>query len=409
MDLRPFWYWAGQTVWPGQSVGVGRVRFGFELLKGSDGARRGLLRTPHGVVSTPVFMPVGTQATVKTMAPWELRELGAEIILSNTYHLYLRPGSQPISEMGGLHEFMGWDGPILTDSGGFQVFSLEHLRRVDDEGVRFRSHLDGSEHLFTPEHVVAVQEQLGADIIMCLDVCSEAHDREALEGAIELTHRWAARCRDAQRRSDLALFGIVQGGVYADMRAVSADYLVSLDFPGYAIGGLSVGESKADMHRMLEVVAPRLPQDRPRYLMGVGSPEDLWECVARGVDMFDCVLPTRVARNGAAFTWEGRLNLRNARFARDGGPLMDDCDCMACRRFSRAYLRHLIQADEILGLRLVTAHNLRFLVRLMERIRAAIVADQFETEKAAFLRGYRTVDPEVRRANVEARKRSMGR
>jgi len=354
-------------------------------------------------------MPVGTQGTVKTMAPWELEDLGSEIILANTYHLYLRPGVDAIAGMGGLHAFMGWDGPILTDSGGFQVFSLEHLRRMDDEGVRFRSHLDGSEHCFTPELVVQAQEGLGADIIMCLDVCGEAHDRVALEVAVERTHRWAVRCREAQRRADQALFGIVQGGVYEDLRAKSADFLVSLDFPGYAIGGLSVGESKADMHRILEMTTARLPSDRPRYLMGVGSPEDLWECVARGVDMFDCVLPTRVARNGAAFTWDGRLNLRNARFANDAAPLMEDCDCLACRAFSRAYLRHLVLADEILGLHLVTAHNLRFFVRIMERIRSAINRGRFEQEKCEFLRRYTPVDPEIRRRNVEARNRSLGR
>ncbi len=354
-------------------------------------------------------MPVGTRATVKTMAPWEVRDLGAEIVLGNTYHLYLRPGSDRIARLGGLHSFMGWHGPILTDSGGFQVFSLQHLRRFDDDGVRFRSHIDGSEHYFTPELVVRAQEELGADIIMCLDVCADAHDRAGLEVALDRTHRWAERCREAQRRPDLTLFGIVQGGVYEDLRAASADYLVGLDFPGYAIGGLSVGESKEDMHRILEMTTPRLPQDRPRYLMGVGSPEDFWECVERGIDMFDCVLPTRVARNGAAFTWDGRANLRNARFADDPEPLMDDCDCPACRHFSCAYLRHLVQAEEILGLRLITAHNLRFFVRVMERIRSAIENGSFAEEKAEFLARYRTVDPGVRRANVEARRRSQGR
>jgi queuine tRNA-ribosyltransferase len=386
--------------------------FRFDLVlstAGPAGPRRGIVRTPHGAFATPVFMPVGTQATVKTMAPWDLRAVGAEIILSNTYHLYLRPGVETIAGLGGLHRFMGWDGPILTDSGGFQVFSLEHLRQVDDDGVRFRSHLDGSEHYFTPELVVRVQEALGADIIMCFDELAPPDDRGALEAALDRTHRWAERCLNAQTRRDQALFGIVQGGVFPDLRELSADVLVAMDFPGYAIGGLSVGESKADMHRMLEVTIPRLPEDKPRYLMGVGSPEDLWEGVARGVDMFDCVLPTRVARNGAAFTWEGRMNLRNARFATDPAPIMEDCDCLACSHFSRAYLRHLVQADEILGLHLVTAHNLRFLVRVMERIRTVIARGEFDQAKAEFLARYRTVDPEVRRRDLEARRRSLGR
>ncbi|NPV07858.1 MAG: tRNA guanosine(34) transglycosylase Tgt [Anaerolineae bacterium] len=393
--------------------GPGKERelaFSFDLLwaeAGPASPRRGIARTPHGTFATPAFMPVGTQATVKAMAPWDLRQAGVEIVLANTYHLYLRPGAEVIANLGGLHRFMGWDGPILTDSGGFQVFSLEHLRQVDEDGVRFRSHLDGSEHYFTPELVIQVQEALGADIIMCLDECAPPHDRQGLEAALDRTHRWAERCREAQRRPDQALFGIVQGGIYPDLRERSADFLVGLDFPGYAIGGLSVGESKEDMHRMLEVTVPRLPEGRPRYLMGVGSPEDLWESVARGIDMFDCVLPTRVARNGAAFTWEGRINLRNAQYARDPSPLMDDCDCLTCQHFSRAYLRHLFQANEILGLHLVTAHNLRFFVRVMERIRSAIARRRFGEARAEFLGRYRTVDQDARRSNRGTRRREM--
>ncbi|MHB0877647.1 MAG: tRNA guanosine(34) transglycosylase Tgt [Anaerolineae bacterium] len=386
------------------------MAFSFELLQGSvAGPRVGLMRTGHGNVATPVFMPVGTQATVKTMAPWELREIGAQIILGNTYHLYLRPGAEVIERLGGLHGFAAWPHPILTDSGGFQVFSLQHLRRITDEGVTFRSHIDGSEHFLTPERATHIQEQLGADIIMCFDECCQPTDRDTVTAAMERTHRWAARCREAQRRPDQALFGIVQGGVFADLRRQSAEALVALDFPGYAIGGLSVGESKADMHAMLEATLPGLPPDKPRYLMGVGSPEDLFEGVARGVDMFDCVLPTRVARNGAAFTPDGRMNLRNAAHSDDPRPIMDECDCPTCRRFSRAYLRHLIQADEILGHRLVTMHNLRFFIRLMSDIRQSIIRGNFDTMKQAFLSRYRSVDPEARRRNVEARQRSLGR
>jgi queuine tRNA-ribosyltransferase len=386
------------------------LTFSFELLIGGDrGPRLGLVRTPHGTIATPAFMPVGTQATVKTMAPWELRSLGAEIILSNTYHLYLRPGADIVASLGGLHGFMAWPCPILTDSGGFQVFSLQHLRKVTDEGVTFRSHIDGSEHFLSPQRAIEIEEKLGADIIMCFDECAEPGDRERIEAAMRRTHLWAARCQAAQKRQDQALFGIVQGGTYADLRQASAEYLTGLGFPGYAIGGLSVGESKDEMHAMLEVVTPILPPNKPRYLMGVGSPEDFVECVARGVDMFDCVLPTRVARNGAAFTPDGRMNLRNSQFASDPRPIMEDCDCPACRHFSRAYLRHLIQADEILGHRLITTHNLRYFLRLMADIRHSIAKDAFAGFRRDFLARYHVVDPGVRRKNVEARLRSHGR
>jgi len=368
------------------------MTFSFELIAEDTGtqARAGLLQTPHGQIPTPVFAPVGTQATVKTLTPDDLRAIGATLILSNTYHLYLRPGPELIADFGGLHQFMQWDGPILTDSGGFQVFSLESLREIDEDGVTFRSHLDGSKHRFTPERVVAIQEQLGADIIMAFDECPPPDDYEYNIAALNRTHRWAERCQAAQKRTDQALYGIVQGGVFADLRLQSAEFLTALDFPGYAIGGLSVGESKPQMHQMLEVLHPALPRHKPRYLMGVGSPEDLFECVARGIDQFDCVLPTRIARNGAVFTHRGRLNLRNARFANDPNPIDPDCDCYTCRTFSLAYLRHLLVAKEILALRLTTLHNLYFMLTLMGHIRRAISDGHFAAYKNSFLANYQT-------------------
>ena len=360
-------------------------------------ARAGLIHTPHGVVPTPAFIPVGTQATVKALTPRDLREVGASILLANTYHLYLRPGSEVIARLGGLHRFMGWDGPLITDSGGFQVFSLAELRKVDADGVTFRSHLDGSIHRLTPEKAIAIQEQLGADIILCLDECPEPMDRAYNEEALVRTHAWAARCREAQKRDDQALFGIVQGGIFPDLRRASAEYLVGLDFPGYAIGGLSVGEPKEKMHEMLEVMAECLPEDRPRHLLGVGAPEDFFECVARGVDMFDCVLPTRMARNGAVLTPTGRINLRNARYADDPAPIVEGCTCYTCRNFSRAYLRHLIKAGEILGLHLTTLHNLHFTLDLMRRIREAILAGTFSELKEEFLASYEARDYRMQR------------
>lgn len=368
-------------------------------------ARAGVFTTPHGEIQMPVFAPVGTQATVKTVSPDELEALGASLILANTYHLYLRPGAELIMRMGGLHEFMRWPHPILTDSGGFQVFSLQDLRRVDDDGVTFRSHLDGSEHRFTPERVVEIQEQLGADIIMCLDECAEPHDRRYNEQALQRTHRWAERCKVAQTRRDQALFGIVQGGIHPDLRAQSASFLTQLDFPGYAIGGLSVGETKEEMHTMLDVVIPLLPENKPRYLMGVGSPEDLFEGVSRGVDMFDCVLPTRTARNAGLFTRQGRINLRAARFAQDPGPIEEGCDCYTCQRFSRAYVRHLLRVQEFLGYRLATLHNLRFMIRLMDEIRRSILDGTFVEFKARFLSEYRVVPQEVRDAQRSPRRK----
>jgi queuine tRNA-ribosyltransferase len=367
-------------------------------------ARLGRIVTPHGEVATPAFAPVGTQATVKALDPRDLHELGAELILGNTYHLYLRPGADVVGELGGLHSFMGWEGPILTDSGGFQVFSLAQQRKVSDEGVTFRSHIDGSQHLFTPDMVIQVQEQLGADIIMVLDECAEPTDRSYNEQALARTHVWAERCRKAQTRTDQALFGIVQGGVFPDLRQQSAEFLVELDFPGYAIGGLSVGETKEQMHAMLDATIPILPVRKPRYLMGVGAPEDLLECVARGVDLFDCVLPTRLARNAALFTRKGRLNLRNARFERDALPIEEGCGCYTCRHFSRAYLRHLFRVGELLAYRLATIHNVHFLLQLMRDMRTAIAAGRFSSFKDGFLTDYPIIPHQVRAANRERRR-----
>jgi queuine tRNA-ribosyltransferase len=362
--------------------------FSFELTARSQRGRAGVLHTPHGDLPTPVFAPVGTQATVKAVTPQQLRELGATLVLANTYHLYLRPGSRRVAERGGLHAFMAWESPILTDSGGFQVFSLADRRSVDSDGVTFHSHLDGSLHRFTPESVIGVEEELGADIIMVLDECAEPHDRAYNELALQRTHAWAERSLRARTRDDQALFGIVQGGVFADLRARSAEFIASLGFPGIAIGGLSVGESKADMLAMLEVVDPRLPDDRPRYLMGVGSPEDLVEGVVRGIDLFDCVLPTRMARNHSALTRRGRLNLRNAAYADDERPVDPACDCYTCRTFTRAYLRHLIVAGEMLSATLLSIHNLRCLVSLAEDLRTAVQEGTLADFAAAFRAGY---------------------
>ncbi len=373
----------------------------FDLLA-RDAASRGrvgVIHTPHGDVPTPVFCPVGTQATVKALSPRELVELDTPLILANTYHLYLRPGADLIARMGGLHRFMSWDRPILTDSGGFQVFSLQGLRQVSDDGVTFRSHLDGSTHHFSPELVVDVQEKLGSDIAMVLDECAEPHDYAYNVEALRRTHLWAERCLRAHKRRDQALFGIVQGGIFEDLRAESARVLAEMGFPGYAIGGLSVGESKADMLRILDSVVPLLPEDKPRYLMGVGSPEDLIESVARGIDMFDCVLPTRLARNGAVFTPEGRLNLRNASTKEDPRPIQEGCTCYTCRNFSRAYLRHLVMSKEMLGARLNTIHNIHFLLELMRDIRGAIQEGSFAEFGEAFLERYRVANAQARVEN----------
>ena len=370
--------------------------FRIEARDDDSAARAGVFVTPHGDIPTPVFAPVGTQATVKTLSPEELRAVGAKLILANTYHLYLRPGHELIREFGGLHEFMGWQGPMLTDSGGFQVFSLSALRKVDDDGVTFRSHIDGSMHRFTPEKVMEVEEALGADIAMTLDECPPPKDRAYNEQALRRTHLWAARCRESHTREDQALFGIVQGGIFPDLREQSARFITSLDFPGYAIGGLSVGETKEEMYATLDVTVPLLPEEKPRYLMGVGTPEDILESVERGVDFFDCVFPTRVARNGALLTSHGRINIRNARFARDPNPIEPGCTCYTCQHYSRAYLRHLFVAKETLGLRLATIHNLHFMEKLMADIRKHIKDGTFVEFKRSFLSNYRVSDQEAR-------------
>ena len=360
-------------------------------------ARRGVFTTPHGVIQTPAFMPVGTQATVKALDPDDLRTVGAQIILSNTYHLSLRPGAEQIARAGGLHRFMAWDGPILTDSGGFQVFSLGAQRVVDDDGVTFRSYLDGSRHRFTPERVVALQEAIGADIIMPLDECvALPSDDATLRRALDRTHCWLERTLAAKRRPDQALFAIVQGGLNLDLRREGARFAASLPVPGVAIGGLSVGESKAEMHATLEATTAALPRERPRYLMGVGAPEDLWECVARGVDLFDCVLPARVARHGGLFTGGGRVAIGNARY-RDQMEAVDaECACPTCRRFSAAYLHHLYRAKELLWYRLATMHNLWFTHRQMEAIRDAICEGAFGDRHMAFRARYRVADAAAR-------------
>ncbi|TEB09445.1 tRNA guanosine(34) transglycosylase Tgt [Pelotomaculum propionicicum] len=355
-------------------------------------ARLGLLHTPHGTVETPIFMPVGTQATVKTMTPEEVRDVGGRLILSNTYHLYLRPGHELVREAGGLHRFMNWSGPILTDSGGFQVFSLGPLRRVSEEGVTFRSHIDGSEHFFSPEKAMEVQLALGSDIAMAFDECAPYPcSREYALEALERTTRWARRSAAAHQSETQGLFGIVQGGTFPDLREKSARELVELDFPGYAIGGLSVGEPKQIMYEMLDHTVEFLPEDKPRYLMGVGSPDCLVEGVVRGIDMFDCVLPTRIARNGSVFTRQGKLVVRNAEYARDFSPLDPTCDCYTCRNYSRAYIRHLIKAGEVLGIRLTTIHNLRFVLNLMEEIKEALRQGEIMEFRDRFLSTYQAV------------------
>ncbi len=352
--------------------------FEFELLHvcKQTGARRGRLHTPHGVIETPVFMPVGTQASVKTMTPEELKDCGAQIILSNTYHLHLRPGEALVEKAGGLHRFMNWDRPILTDSGGFQVFSLADLRKVKEQGVEFRSHLDGSKMFIGPEESIAIQQALGSDIMMQFDECSPYPcDYPRAKDAMHRTLRWLERCMKAWTRQDQALFGIVQGAFYGDLRIECAREMARLDLPGFGIGGLSVGEPKEVMYDMLEQMMPYMPQGKPRYLMGVGSPDCLIEGVLRGVDMFDCVLATRVARNGTVFTHDGRLVVRNAKYAEDFSPLDPDCDCYACRNYTRAYIRHLFKAGEILALRLNSIHNIYFLTKMMEQMRKAIEED----------------------------------
>lgn len=373
------------------------------------GARLGILTTPHGEVPTPAFMPVGTQASVKALTPEDVSGIGAGMVLANTYHLYLRPGIDIVEKLGGLHRFMSWPGPILTDSGGYQVFSLAHLREVSDEGVRFRSHLDGSEHFITPELATNFQGSLGADIIMAFDECPPyTDDRGAVEQAVERTHRWAQRCLQSKSRSDQALYGIVQGGGFADLRLRSAEFLTSLGFDGYAIGGLSIGEPKAITYSIVEQTAAALPGGKPRYLMGVGSPEDLIESVARGIDLFDSALPTRIARNGGIFTRRGRIIVRNADFKDRDEPLEEGCDCYTCRNFSAAYINHLFRCKELLVYRLATIHNLRFVLRLMDEMRDSIAGGGFQSFRESFLDAYQPTDEAVRLSQREKGKRWRG-
>ena len=375
----------------------------FFTLTDTDGdARAGILHTPHGDVPTPAFMPVATQGSVKALDSADLRNIGADIVLANTYHLYLRPGVDIVRDLGGLHGFMQWDGATLTDSGGFQGFSLEHLRRITEDAIIFKSHIDGSEHTFSPEAAVRHQQKIGADIIMPLDICAPGDsDYETVDAAVDKTNRWLLRCVEAHTRADQRLFGIVQGGLYPELRRKSAEFITGVGFPGYSIGGLSVGESKQAMYDTVSLTTPMLPVDAPRYLMGVGSPEDLVECVARGIDMFDCVLPTRVARNGALFVREGRLNITAGRFKRKYTPIEEGCDCYTCRTYSAAYVHHLFRAKELLAYRLATIHNLRFILRLMEEMRTAIAAGEFADYRREFHRRFTPPDEQVRRVQKQ--------
>lgn len=365
-------------------------------------ARVGELATRHGIVSTPTFLPVASQGTVKTLTPEEIKDIGISIILGNAYHLYLRTGIDVIEKLGGLHQFMGWDGPMLTDSGGYQIFSLARLCRVSDEGVVFRSHIDGSEHRLTPELIIEFQQGLGADIIMTLDECRAINVSMAMaREAVERTYRWAVRCRKHHQSSEQLLFGIVQGSVFPELRQQSAETITSLDFPGYAIGGLSLGEPKELTWAMVDKTIPFLPSDKPRYLMGSGSPEDIIEGVSRGIDLFDSALPTRVARNGALFTMQGRKNIRKTVYKTRELPIDVGCDCYTCRMFSTAYLHHLFKCEELLAYRLATIHNLRFVTRLLEQIRAAIQEDTFVTFKNEFLGRYQITDEDARLAQKQ--------
>lgn len=363
----------------------------FELLHvcKQSGARLGVVHTPHGDIPTPIYMPVGTAATVKAMTPREMEEIGTKIMLSNTYHLHLRPGEDLVREAGGIHQFMDWHHPVLTDSGGFQVFSLAGIRKIAEEGVTFQSHIDGSRHFIGPETSMDIQEALGADIAMAFDVCSPYPcDYDTAKVNMERTHRWAQRCKEHHTREDQALFGIVQGAFYKDLRIESAKVLADMDFPGYGIGGLSVGEPKPIMYEMLEEIAPYMPVNKPRYLMGVGTPDCLLEGVLRGIDMFDCVLATRIARNGTVLTSKGRVVVKNALYAHDFSPIDDECDCYACTHFTRAYVRHLFKAGEITAGRLASIHNLRFLIHLMEQVRQAIAEDRFLDFRKEFYEKY---------------------
>ena len=371
-------------------------RVPFQIRATCGQARCGRLETTHGVVETPAWAPVATQAAVKTLDMRDVAATGTRWLLANAYHLFLRPGHLRISELGGLHRFMGWSGSVLTDSGGFQVFSLAHQRRVEDDAVVFKSHLDGRTVRYTPELAVEIQEALGSDVAMVLDECADPRDRDGLLHALEVTHRWAHQCRAVHRRPDQALFGIVQGGVFEDLRLRSAATLAAMDFAGYAIGGLAVGETKEEMYRTLTFTCPALPEDRPRYLMGVGAPEDVVEAVWLGVDLFDSVMPTRLARNGAVLHPEGRLNLRNAAHAEDAAPIHDECRCYTCRTCSRAYLHHLVRCREISALRLCTLHNVVFMQTLMQDLRDAIGRGDLDAFRAEFHGRYRIADQAAR-------------
>lgn len=364
----------------------------YELIKKDSRtkARRGRVNTPHGPIETPVFMPVGTAGTVKAMKPEEVRDMGAQIILGNTYHLYLRPGHEVVKAAGGLHKFMNWERAILTDSGGFQVFSLGAMRKISEEGVEFRSHIDGSKHMLSPEKSMEIQNALGSDIMMAFDECAPyPADRNYVKNSLERTTRWLKRCKEYHKNTEQqSLFGIMQGGMYKDLRKQSAEEIVELDLPGYAIGGLSVGEPKEIMYEVMDDCVDYLPADKPRYLMGVGSPDCLFEGVKRGIDMFDCVLPTRIARHGMAMTSQGRVNIKNAKYERDFTPLDPNCDCYTCRNYSKAYLRHLFKSDEILSSMLMTTHNLHLLVNTMAGIRKAIEEDRFLEYKKEFYDSY---------------------
>ena len=387
---------------------MSELQYNFQLLHTDGEARAGELETPHGKALTPLFMPVATQGTVKGLTPEEVEGVGARVVLSNAYHLYLRPGVETVAKLGGLHRFMGWDGPILTDSGGFQAFSMGPLKKVTDDGIGFRSHIDGSKHNFTPELATVNQGILAPDIAMCFDQCIAygATEKEVRQ-AMERTHRWARQCFDVHQSSPSgaaagqALFGIVQGGTFPELREESAGAISAIPFHGYAVGGLAVGENKDNMYRFTGQVAGLLPRDKPRYLMGVGSPEDLIEGVARGIDMFDCALPTRVARNGSLFTPQGRVDITKATYEECQGPLDETCECYTCQNYSAAYLRHLFRAKELLGLRLASIHNLRFVLALMERIRASILEDRFGALRKEFLDAYQPADEAARQRQKE--------
>jgi len=369
----------------------------FRIKFSDNNARVATLNTLHGSIETPVFMPVATQGSVKSLSSEDLHDIGAQIILGNAYHLYLRPGMEVFESCGGLHKFMNWDLPILTDSGGFQGFSLEHLRKIDEEGITFKSHIDGSTHRLTPESVIDIQHKLNSDIMMPLDVCLPSDSNEyEIESAIDKTLRWLNRAIEVKKSDTQMLFGIVQGGLFKDLRAKSAESLNSLDMPGYSIGGLSVGETKSKMYDIASFTAELLPQDKPRYLMGVGSPEDLFECVAVGIDMFDCVLPTRVARNGSLFTSKGKINIVGKRFRTMNKPIQENCDCYTCMNFTASYLSHLFRAKELLSYRLATIHNLRFITQLMRNMRNSIQQGEFNAYKKRFLSEYQTTDESIR-------------